>query len=188
MTQAQGHAVSPTIYDPIASPRTMAGTVPKWTVSGTTRFRRAQRIPKPVPKPRGPRGIVDRGFWNDRGCGVFLALDGWSAVDRPGMYEGTWEAIVEVIFRYPSPRRTSFPWFRTVACQHALVRLQRSGLEDDQAPTIRHRAGRSKWRRSFDLRTVYKTVQAFYRATAGLLADDAAVPVIPRSGCGQAPC
>jgi hypothetical protein len=97
-------------------------------------------------------------------------------IERQTLYDVTREAIVEAIFRYPTPPPDKlFPWFRTVASRHALIQLRKdltdaktsmgaaeaealqlalAGLEDADSPAMRERGGLWKWRRSFDLRSV----------------------------------
>ena len=58
--------------------------------------------------------------------------------------------------------------------------LALAGLEDAEAPAMRDRTGLWKWRRSFDLRTVYETVEVLYHQGAVRRACTAAVGRLPR--------
>ncbi len=123
-------------------------------------------------------------------------------IERQTLYDVTREAVVEAIFRYPTPSPDRlFPWFRTVVSRHALIQLRKdltdaktsmsaaesgalqlalAGLEDVEPPAMRERAGIWRWRRSFDLRTVYETVEAFYDQGAVRAACAAAIGRLPR--------
>ena len=140
---------------------------------------------------------ADVGDWRDRTQARAI-----HEIERQTLYDVTREAIVEAIFRYPTPPPDKlFPWFRTVASRHALIQLRKdlsdaktsmsdaeaealqlalAGLEDAEAPAMRERAGLRKWRRSFELRTVYETVEAFYHQGAVRRACNAAVGRLPR--------
>jgi len=141
-----------------------------------------------------PTGTVD---WRDRRQARTI-----QEIERQTLYDVTREAIVEAIFCYPTPPPDKlFPWFRTVASRHALLQLRKdltdaktsmsaaeaealqlalAGLEGAEAPAMRERAGLWKWRRSFELRTVYETVEAFYHQGAVRRACTAAVGRLPR--------
>jgi DNA-directed RNA polymerase specialized sigma24 family protein len=123
-------------------------------------------------------------------------------IERQTLYDVTREAVVEAIFRYPSPPPDRlFPWFRTVVARHALFQLRKdltddntsmsaaqaealqlalSGLEDAETPLMRDRAGLRTWRSTFNLRSVYETVEDFYGHGAVREACSAAVGRLPR--------
>ena len=123
-------------------------------------------------------------------------------IERQTLYDVTREAIVEAIFRYPAPPPDKlFPWFRTVASRHALIQL-RKDLTEAKTSMSAAEAGRcswrsrgsrtprrrrcasvralGKWRRSFELRAIYETVEAFYHQGAVRRACTAAIGRLPR--------
>jgi hypothetical protein len=123
-------------------------------------------------------------------------------IERQTLYDVTREAIVEAIFLYPTPPPARlFPWFRTVACRHALLELRKdltdaktsmsaaeaealqlalAGMDDVTAPAMRDRHGLWTWRHSFHLRSVYEAVEVFYDEGRVRRACRAAVGRLPR--------
>lgn len=123
-------------------------------------------------------------------------------IERQTLYDVTREAIIEAIFLYPTPPPYRlFPWFRTVAARHALAQLRKdlsdektslsgaeaealqlalAGLEELETPAMRDSAGLSGWRRSFQLRALYGTVEEFYDQSAVRRACKAAIGRLPR--------
>jgi DNA-directed RNA polymerase specialized sigma24 family protein len=136
------------------------------------------------------------GGWHDRTQARTI-----QEIERQTLYDVTREAIIEAIFLYPTPPPDKlFPWFRTVASRHALIQLRKDltddrtslggaeaealqlalvGLEDAAAPPMRDSAGLRLWRRSFNLRTVYETVEEFYGQSAVRRACSAAIGRLP---------
>ena len=72
------------------------------------------------------------------------------------------------------------PWKGAALRRIGSHTLALAGLEDAEAPAMRDRTGLWKWRRSFDLRTVYETVEVFYHQGAVRRACTAAVGRLPR--------
>ena len=123
-------------------------------------------------------------------------------IERQTLYDVTREAIVEAIFRYPTPHPDMlFPWFQTVVSRHALLQLQKdltddktalrgaeaealqlalAGLDQAEAPPMREPAGLRLWRRRFNLRAVYETAEEFYSRNAVRGACTAAIGRLPR--------
>lgn len=123
-------------------------------------------------------------------------------IERQTLYDVTREAVVEAIFRYPTPTPDRlFPWFRAIVSRHALIELRKdltdartpmsaaesealqlalAGLEDAEVPALRERDGLRVWRRSFGLRSVYETVEAFYDEGAVRRACTEAIGRLPR--------
>ncbi len=128
-------------------------------------------------RAHGGVGRSDVADWRDRTQARTIR-----EIERQTLCDETREAIVEAIFRYPTPPPDRlFPWFRTVASRHALLQLRKdltdaktsmsaaesealqlalAGLDEVEAPTLREPDGLPAWRRSFNLRTVYETVEA----------------------------
>jgi DNA-directed RNA polymerase specialized sigma24 family protein len=126
-------------------------------------------------------------------------------IERQTLYDVTREAIVEAIFRYPTPPpERLFPWFRTVASRHALIELKKDlsdartpmspveaealqlalvGLDHAEPPVMRDTVGLRHWRRRLALRDIYETVETFYRGSAVRSACKAAIGRLP---AGQA--
>jgi DNA-directed RNA polymerase specialized sigma24 family protein len=139
----------------------------------------------------------DVGDWRDRTQARTI-----QEIERQTLFDVTREAIVEAIFRYPTPAPEKlFPWFRTVAARHALIPLRKdltdaktsmgsaeaealqlalAGLDDAEPPVMNERAGFWRWRRSFELRTAYATAEAFYDQGAVRRACNAAIGRLPR--------
>lgn len=148
-------------------------------------------------RAHGGVGRTDVADWRDRTQARTIR-----EIERQTRYDVTREAIVEAIFRYPTPPPNRlFPWFRTVASRHALLELRKdltdaktsmsaaesealqlalTGLDEVEAPTLREPDGLPAWRRSFNLRTVYETVEAFYDESAVRRACRAAIGRLPR--------
>jgi hypothetical protein len=143
---------------------------------------------------------ADGADWRDRTQARMI-----QEIERQTLYDVTREGIVEAIFRYPTPPPDRlFPWFRTVVSRQALFQLRKDltddktsmsaaesealqlalvGLDDVEPPAMRDRTGLGVWRRSFALRAVYETVEAFYDQGAVRRACTAAIGRLPR---GQA--
>ena len=148
-------------------------------------------------RAHGGVGRTDVADWRDR-----TQVRTIREIERQTLYDVTREAMVEAIFRYPTPPPDRlFPWFRTVASRHALLELRKdltdaktsmsaaesealqlalAGLDEVEPPTLREPDGLLAWRRSFNLRTVYETVEAFYDESAVKRACRAAIGRLPR--------
>ena len=124
-------------------------------------------------------------------------------IDKQTLYDVTRNATIEALFRYPSPPPDRlFPWLRETISWRALDQL-RSELSDlettvynaaeaealqaaladlDQVdpPAMGEAAGLREWRRGFNLRGLYETVEAFYDESAVRQACTAAVGRLPR--------